>query len=281
MREGAWDYILKDRLQRLPNAVITAIERYTTEKQRRKYVDELMVREALMKGAERLARFGSWQANMITGINTWSDEMYRMMGYEPGSRVPSTELFLAGIHHEDYTRIKATYDYACNHMPNVSFECRLSRDDGSIMYIYSELEIKRNAFSEIVSLNGFIRDVTENREAKQKLAESERKYQYLFEHSPKPTWVIDAETSRFLDVNKAAVHHYGYTYDEFIAMQAYDIIVPPSGHRDTIWENGKWPEKAMALHRKKDGTVISVEQQTGNVDFEGRPARIILATEIN
>ena len=48
----------------------------------------------------------------------------------------------------------------------------------------------------------------------------------LFEASPMPMWVYDAETLAFLAVNDAAVRHYGYSRDEFLAMTIKDIRPP-------------------------------------------------------
>ena len=57
-------------------------------------------------------------------------------------------------------------------------------------------------------------------------AESELRYRLLFEHNPHPMWVFDLETLIFLAVNEAAVRHYGYSRDEFLAMQITDLRLP-------------------------------------------------------
>lgn len=67
-------------------------------------------------------------------------------------------------------------------------------------------------------------------ERKRKMAaieESERRYSELFHISPQPMWVYDIATLRFLNVNEAAIRHYGYSRAEFLAMNLRDIR-PPS-----------------------------------------------------
>ena len=89
MKEGACDYILKDRLQRLPNAVLGAIHKYLIDEERKKYLDEVIANEALLKEAARLASFGSWEVDLEKNVTRWSDEQYRIFGYLPGEIEPS------------------------------------------------------------------------------------------------------------------------------------------------------------------------------------------------
>src|SRR5450755_145323 len=54
-------------------------------------------------------------------------------------------------------------------------------------------------------------------------SESQGDYRRLFEGHPQPMWVFDLETLGFLDVNAAAVRHYGYSRPEFLGMTIRDI----------------------------------------------------------
>ena len=66
-------------------------------------------------------------------------------------------------------------------------------------------------------------DVTLRKIAEEELRESERHYRELFESNPQPMWVFDLDTLCFLAVNDAAIGHYGYARDEFLAMTIADI----------------------------------------------------------
>jgi PAS domain S-box-containing protein len=82
-------------------------------------------------------------------------------------------------------------------------------------------------------------------------------YRMLFDASPLPTWVYDAETLRFLAVNEAAVRHYGWSREEFLAMKITDIR--PSADVDTLLAGirdgsvGK-PERELWRHRLRSST---------------------------
>jgi PAS domain S-box-containing protein len=106
---------------------------------------------------------------------------------------------------------------------------------------------------------------------------------FLFERNPLPMWIIDRETLRFLAVNDAAVQHYGYSREEFLAKTASEVRPRSERARlraavaaapDGYYEGGTW------THRRKDGSEISVEILSHTLTFEGRPARIAVCVDV-
>src|SRR5581483_628765 len=117
------------------------------------------------------------------------------------------------------------------------------------------------------------------------MARSERRYRQLFDTNPQPMWVYDLESLKFLDVNEAAIHAYGYTRDEFRAMTIKDIRppedVPELLHSIASSEGQNQLDRVgVWRHRKKDGSLIAVEIRQHRIEIDGRPAGLILATEI-
>jgi hypothetical protein len=128
-----------------------------------------------------------------------------------------------------------------------------------------------------------IRDVTEKKKAEEALISSEVRYRLLFQKNPLPMWVFDIETFKFLAVNFAAVKVYGYTKDEFLSMTIFDIRPEEdvsllknyvSQSRRPFQRAGIW------RHKKKDGTVIDVEIVSHEIEFDGRPSRLVLANDV-
>jgi len=112
----------------------------------------------------------------------------------------------------------------------------------------------------------------------------EESYKLLFEKSPQPMWVYDQETLKFLAVNEAAVLHYGYSHEEFLAMTIKDIL---DEHDQTDVINmatrivGRHFRNARVWqHIKRDGTVIDVEITSNDETWNGRRARLVLANDV-
>ena len=99
----------------------------------------------------------------------------------------------------------------------------VKRSSGEERWLDFTLSPIRNRLYETVGFRGIARDVTERKEAELALRDSEERYRLLFESTPQPIFVYDAETLRFLTVNEAAVRTYGYTRDEFLGMTIEDI----------------------------------------------------------
>src|SRR3954447_14999506 len=74
-------------------------------------------------------------------------------------------------------------------------------------------------------------------------------YRLLFERNPQPMWVLDRETLAFLAVNDAAVGHYGYTRDEFLALSARDIRPPEEVARFVHYVGSLTQERATPYPR--------------------------------
>lgn len=127
------------------------------------------------------------------------------------------------------------------------------------------------------------RDVTERRSAQRRTEQSERRYRLLFENNPQPMWVYDRESLAFVAVNHAAIEQYGYAREEFLGMTLKDIR--PAEDIPALLEDVSRPNRELHRdgpwrHRKRDGTIISVEITSHPIEFEGRKAALVLASDI-
>lgn len=128
------------------------------------------------------------------------------------------------------------------------------------------------------------RDVTARVEAHRELTDSEEKYHILFDYSPLPKWIYDLETLRILDVNQTAVQHYGYTREEFLAMDTTGILAPHQALSQVALPNEPDEEGAVhfgvATHRTKGGTTIQVELSGRRLHFKGRECMMVVCNDV-
>lgn len=124
----------------------------------------------------------------------------------------------------------------------------------------------------------------ENKNSSLLLAQSEKKYKDLFHLNPTPMWVYDTDTYKFLDVNEAAIRNYGYTLDEFKNLKIIDIRPTEDieEFEKTVKRN-KITQRFFTStfrHIKKNGEFIYVSIQSNVINFEGKKARLVLATDV-
>ncbi|MES4785321.1 MAG: hypothetical protein C4294_05315, partial [Nitrospiraceae bacterium] len=118
--------------------------------------------------------------------------------------------------------------------------------------------------------------------------EREEPYWLLFEKHPFPMWVFDFETLSFLQVNRAAIRHYGYSRGEFLAMTIKDLH--PADEVSALLDSirkmaaGQEPRSINAggawRHRKKDGSLIDVRLVQCRLSFDQQSAGLVLARDI-
>jgi diguanylate cyclase (GGDEF)-like protein/PAS domain S-box-containing protein len=134
----------------------------------------------------------------------------------------------------------------------------------------------RGPGGEVEGLAGTSIDVTGRRKAEEQLRESEARYRLLFATNPVPMWVYDAETLRFLAVNEAAVAHYGYSEEEFLAMTVLQLRPPDEAARPAGWEPGTEPSR----HLRRNGDEIEVKVSAQAIRFGDRDARMVAVEDV-
>jgi two-component system sensor histidine kinase UhpB len=128
-----------------------------------------------------------------------------------------------------------------------------------------------------------VREVRRREQVKASQRASEASFRLLFMHNPIPMWVIDAQTMAFMEVNDAAIAHYGYTRDEFLRMTIADIR--PSEdvsqlHSHAVTAPLGYHEAGIWRHRRKDGACIDVSIRRHTIEYSGRAAKLIVVEDI-
>jgi len=167
MKKGAHDYVLKHRLERLAPAVQRALKEKEEQALRQKA-------ERRLAEAQQLAHLGAWDWDIATGRVVWTEEHYRIFGYEPGSFEPSYPKVMERIHPEDRSAVEEAVNKALqDHQPFV-FTFRLLRENGEIRHIQSRGEVVLDKNGQPGTITGTAQDVTEWNRLENQLRQSQK-----------------------------------------------------------------------------------------------------------
>ncbi len=110
--------------------------------------------------AERIARIGIWEWNIIENRVTWSDEAFRLFGVDP-SIEPSYALWLESIHPDDREWVNDFVSKALADRRDYDFRHRALHPDGSVIHVHCRGQVVLDEQGEPLRLVGVSRDVTE------------------------------------------------------------------------------------------------------------------------
>ncbi|OUL37855.1 ATPase [Nostoc sp. T09] len=99
---------------------------------------------------------------------------------------------------------------------------------------------------------------------------TQKSFNLLFQNHPNPMWVIDCHNLKFLDVNNAAIIHYGYSRAEFLQMCVTDLLIPedmPSLEQHCAQKISNANCSKEWKHLRKDGQIIDVEVVAHSIEY--------------
>ncbi len=114
----------------------------------------------------------------------------------------------------------------------------------------------------------------------EKLAESEQEYRHLFASNPNPMWIYDPASRRVLEVNNAASRIYGYSREEFLAMDLRDLFGKDSPCEGMNQDNKDLQNSVMITHRTRDQREISAEISCHGLQWNSSPCLLVLAVDM-
>jgi PAS domain S-box-containing protein len=168
LKKGAVDYILKDRLERLPSAIQRALNEVKEKKVRQKSEESLRESERKLREAQEMAHLGFWTWDIKTGNVEWSEEVFKIFCIDPKEFTPHIDSILAlSPWPEDNQRDKELINRAIEtHNPG-SYEQKFLRPDKSIGHYYSTFQGNYNEDGNLISIVGTVLDITERKQAEE------------------------------------------------------------------------------------------------------------------
>lgn len=192
-------------------------------------IARLRLREAQLADAQRVAQIGSWYWNAESGAVTWSDELFRIFGHEPGKFGPSYERYLALVHPDDRPRVEQAVGEAMRSGTPFLHDYRALLPDGTIRLLQARGFADRDAGGTPLGLHGTCQDVTERKAAEQAQRDTEERFRMLIEHvRDYAIFLLDAD-GRVATWNQGAERIKGYGAGEILGRHISQFYPPEIG----------------------------------------------------
>src|SRR5579871_15446 len=173
--DGRW---LQARDYRMPDGSVFAVRTDVTDLVRRD--EALQKSQANLTAAQRIAKLGSWEMDLVDAKHPernpvrWSDETFRILGYEPGEIAVSNKIFFECVHPKDRDAYIQTVSRAVAQSAPYSVEFRATRKDGREIVVQEIASIHSDAAGRPVRMVGTSQDITERRSTEERLRQSQK-----------------------------------------------------------------------------------------------------------
>lgn len=175
----------------------------------------LQVKQAALDEAQTLAHLGSWEWEIASGAERWSDEQYRIFGLAPSRTQSTYATFLTALHPDDRKRVEQAVTKTLIYDTRYNIECRIIRPNGELRYIHLRGIVHRQADGSPVGMSWTVQDITEYKRAESAWRDSETRMRSIFESAIEGIVVIN-ERGQIETANLALLKLLGYEAHEFI-----------------------------------------------------------------
>ena len=194
--------------------------------------------EQLLAASQQIAHVGSWvleaeDGDLMRGELRWSDECFRVFGFEPGTVEATNELFFSRVHPDDRAVILAAAQRAIAERRPYEVEHRIRLPDGAERWVHEWATIVFDAAGRVQRLIGTTQDVTDRRRAEAALREREDLLRVIVDAAPLLISYVDVEL-RYRLVNltyeewfrtpRAEIH--GRQVREVLGDEAWEVVRP-------------------------------------------------------
>lgn len=287
MRDGASDYLLKDRLTRLGQAVEHALEEKRIRGERKQAEEKLVTLTRRHELILNSAGDGIFGLDLNGNIIFENPKAAELLKWKP------EELSGKSAHQTIHYKKKDGTAYDVETCPihstirdgstrKVTNDIFWRKDGTSFPSKYVAAPMKDDA-GQIIGAIVVFNDISSEVAAEARIKLQAEQYRLLFETNPNSMWVFDAKTLRILAVNDSAVAKYGYSREEFLQLTLSDLC--PDHDSSPLTKAMASPATAENFagefrHLRKDGSQILVAVYSNSLVWDGVSSRMVTAIDV-
>ncbi len=224
--------------------------------------DELTKSERRLKSAQAMAHIGSFEYNLRTGHNYWSNELYNMLGKEPLDSPPSFHDLLQSIHPDDRQIVNNAALSFQKHGGYSNLELRFFTSTGELRYGRSSVRVEYDAQGNTLQIEGTILDITQEKRIEKILRDAKNRYSTFFKNAPLGVFTATID-GRFIEVNQCMANILGYDTPRQVVTAIKDIgkqlYIDPTQRALIVQRIQENPESTSFENRfrRKNGTYFN------------------------
>jgi PAS domain S-box-containing protein len=194
---------------------------------RRLAEEKLKRSESLLREAQQMSHTGSWTTDLQKNETYWSDEFFRLLGYEPGEVPPSFDRFIEHIHPDELQKLmdRNTRDPSdpASYSPQ---EFRIIRRGGELRHTIVNSSMHMDDHGHLVQVSGFVQDITALKQGEEALRESQERFARMAESIEEGLTIV--EQGKIVYANDRVCDIFGISKDFYLS-GAFDpsFIAPP------------------------------------------------------
>ncbi|MDA8140430.1 MAG: PAS domain S-box protein [Desulfobacteraceae bacterium] len=202
---------------------------------KRKATEERLRRsETHLAAAQHVARMGSWMLELKTLTGLWSEEMFRITGFDPAEGTPPLSQFIEMLHPDDRPIQARLHERLLATGQAEQAEFRTNPQRGPVKYLLARADVVRDGNGEITAFVGTLQDITEHKVVTDAIEAEKKKFQTLIDESPFAVALVD-QGQRFRYLNPRFKEVFGYSIQEIPTRHDwFQVAYPDPAYRQKV-----------------------------------------------